>query len=62
MKLSLMFKSPETVDYAVSQNTTNKYEAEELREKLSKFVKYGEYVTIEVDTEEGTAKVVPAHV
>lgn len=33
---------------------------EENRDAVKKWVKYGEYVSIEIDTEAGTAKVLPA--
>jgi hypothetical protein len=32
---------------------------EEFVDFISKWVEYGEYITIEFDTEEGTAKVIP---
>ena len=36
-----------------------KYELEALKEQLGKFIEYDEYVTIEFDTEAGTATVIP---
>jgi len=36
-----------------------KYEVQELKEQLRKFVEYDEYVRIEFDTEAGTATVLP---
>ncbi len=55
MKVRMSFKTPDAVDRALED-----LEAEDrdgAREVLSKFVQYGEYITIEVDLETGTAEV-----
>jgi hypothetical protein len=36
-----------------------KHEAQNIKDRLGKFIQYDEYVTIEFDTEKGTATVVP---
>ena len=59
MKIRLHFKTPDVVDYALDdqfpdKNSEQRTEAEEI---ISKFVKYGECLSVEVDTKTGTAKV-----
>lgn len=34
-------------------------EEEEIKKKLSKFIEFGEYITVEIDTDTQTARVVP---
>lgn len=56
MKLKLSFKCPEAIDGCLEE-----YRDEIPEEKiLSKWIKYGEYVRIEVDTVSLEARVVPA--
>jgi len=75
MKIRLGFKTPDVVEYAVREAVEQemakvkdgheddvdaddlKYEAEQA---CKKFVKYGECITVEVDTDTGEAKVLPA--
>ena len=51
MKFSLTFKTPDVTDQLEDA------EAERAREFLKKWLEYGEYVTIDFDTEAGTAEV-----
>jgi hypothetical protein len=65
MKVSVTFKTPDAVADALDRELNikglNDYEAEELleqyQEKFEKWVKYGEYVTIDFDLDAGTASV-----
>jgi hypothetical protein len=71
MKIRITFKSPDGVsdgiNDAVNKNfddqDVSQHERDDLRDEyygiVSKFVKYGEYVTIEIDTATGVAVVVP---
>lgn len=57
MRFKATFKTPDVLDYALEY-----LEGEELaeaKELAEKYVQYGEYVTIEFDTETQTATVVP---
>jgi hypothetical protein len=70
MKIRVTFKDPdnnmsEQATKAVNQQfpglsaAAAEIEAENAVEKCGRWVEYGEYVTIEIDTEAGTATVVP---
>ena len=74
MKVRVTMKSPDALSdaiydaverkrmIAVNDGTTDdfdaEYEREELYEELSKWFKYGEYLTVEIDTDTGVAEVV----
>ncbi len=57
MKIQIMFKTPDAVDYAIEGLTDE--EKEEVREVIKKFVQYGECCRIEIDTSNDTAHVIP---
>ena len=57
MKIRLDFKTPDVVDYALDGLTED--EQAEVKSACKKFVEYGECVIIEIDTEKGTAEVIP---
>ena len=65
MKISLTFKTPDVVSDAVnalyegefSDDYDYEEKSEEAQQELSKWVQYGEYVTIDFDTDKGTAVV-----
>jgi hypothetical protein len=69
MKIRIGFKTPDAVHYAAEEAVNeasavlDKYEAkekiEDIKDQLSKWVRYGESVTIEFDLETNTARVVP---
>ncbi len=59
MKLRITFKNPDAVDTAIQDAELTEGVAEEVRAVTDKFVKYGEYITIEVDTVKDTAVVMP---
>ncbi len=64
MKVQLTFKTPDIIDQVLytlldehdSTEVTDEME-EDIREKLSKWVKFGEYIRVEIDTEADTATV-----
>ena len=60
MKIQVTFKTPDAVDYAVInalENEPNADSVEDIKDIISNWVKYDEYVTIEFDTENFTATV-----
>jgi hypothetical protein len=57
MIISLTFKTPGVVDWIAGGYDLNEEQEEEIKEFLGKWVKYEEYVTIDFDTEVGTATV-----
>ena len=58
MKHKITFKSPDAVENAI-QNIESPEEQETLRELSRKWVKYGEYITVEIDTLSKTIQVCP---
>ncbi len=68
LRIKLTFKSPKTVNAAIDDvlghldcdNPEFIEKNEAIRKSLQKWVRYGEYVAIEVDTDMGTAIVLPA--
>lgn len=71
MLIKLTFKTPDVVDEAAAdvalQEAPSDVDAqfdvrEEVREACKPWVQYGEYCTIEIDSEAGTATVLPARV
>jgi hypothetical protein len=58
MKTRISFKTPDVVDYAV-EDCVDEEDKEFLTEFLSQWIKDGEYVSLEFDTEKGTAVVLP---
>lgn len=55
MKVNLTFKSPDTM-YYTCQGMSDE-EEKQVKEVCRKWIKYGEYLTVEVDTDEETIKV-----
>jgi hypothetical protein len=58
MKVKLTFKMPDAVEQALEDIAED--DREEVRQACEKWVRYGEYITVEVDTEAGTCTVIPA--
>ena len=57
MKVQLTFKTPDVVDYAVEDlDADDEFQA---RHVCDKYIRFSEYVDIEIDTETGEAKVLP---
>jgi hypothetical protein len=69
MKVTLTFKSPDALEYGirdavegeVARLGEDRYDdlVDEAEAACAKWVKYGEYVTIEIDTETGEARMLP---
>ena len=57
MKFTVTMKSPDSLHDAL-QDIEDEDEREKAGEFARQFMEYGEYITIQFDTEEGTAKVV----
>jgi len=58
MKFVVTFKDPDSLYDEIDDNTNDKVEAANAKKYcVAKWFKYGEYVSIEIDTEEGTARV-----
>lgn len=61
MKLRVTFKTPDALEYALKDAAegTSEEDIIAMEHLTSRFVQYGEYVTIKFDTESGTATVLP---
>ena len=57
MKFCVCFKTPDALDYL----DLDEDESEEALDFARQYVKYGEYITIEFDTDAGTAVAVKQH-
>ncbi len=57
MKVEVMFKTPDAVDYAIEEIVEDHGGTigDAVKESLSKWIRYGEVITIEFDTKAGTA-------
>lgn len=63
MKLELIFKTPDVVDMAIDNMYGEPLEEEqvsEIKQKLSKWIKYGEILKLEYDSETNEITVCPA--
>lgn len=69
MKLSIGFKTPDAIEYALDEYRDYSGESddgvglteeqkEEAKEKLERWIRYGESVTVEFDLDKMTAKIV----
>ena len=56
MKIQVTFKSPDAVNDALEDQDLTE-QREEIKKKLQKWLRWGEYVDIEFDLTKGTAKV-----
>jgi len=59
MKVQLTFKTPDVVDEAVKEIESQE-EAAIVNNLACKWIDYGEYITVEIDTEKETCVVLPA--
>jgi len=59
MKIQLTFKTPYVVDDVVKE-IENQEEAAIVNNLACKWINYGEYLTVEIDTEKETCVVLPA--
>lgn len=55
MKIHVLFKTPDAVEYALEGVSDD--DREKVENFLSEFIEYGESVTLEFDTEKKTAQV-----
>lgn len=62
MNIRLTFKTPDVVDDAVRRYMQEVDEDRELEIEAAcaKWIRYGEYLTVEIDTETGTCTPIPA--
>jgi hypothetical protein len=60
MKFRAMFKTPDSIFYAIKDATEDDEKRAELDEFTEKWIKYGECVTIEFDTDAKTCTVMEA--
>lgn len=56
MKLKLTFKTSDVID-SIKEEVSDIEMVEQIYERLKKYIKYGEYVTLEYDTEKDTMEV-----
>lgn len=63
MIITLTMKNPDCVEEAVKQALAENPDAPlgEIRDALEKWVKWDEYITIDIDTDKGTATVRPTN-
>ena len=59
MKVQLTFKSPDVIDCAIEN--LSEEEKEEAKEIIQKFVRDGEYIDVEIDTDLETCDVIPVN-
>lgn len=58
MKVQLTFKTPDVADEAIDRLPL--LDRGEARKAIAKWVEFGEYLTVEIDTDEETCTVLPA--
>ncbi len=58
MKVQITLKSPDCLYHAMYDTDMNEEQREEFLELCKQWFEYGEYLTVEVDTEERTCVVV----
>lgn len=56
-RINLFFKTPDVVDMALESENYTPEEQSEIKEFLSKYLVYGESITIQFDTDEKRATV-----
>lgn len=63
MKILITFKDPDGVSNAILEKRAedSSLDAEYISNKLSEWIKWDEYITVEFDTEANTATVIPNH-
>ena len=57
MKIHLTFKTPDIIDQALEQVPDGQYQ--EITTLLGKWIRYGEYISVTIDTETRTCTVEP---
>lgn len=61
MKVRLTFKTPDVTYDALHDEALSDKDHNKLERLFMKFIEFDEYLTVEFDTEAGTAKVVEKH-
>lgn len=59
MKFTVTFKTPDALDEAIIDASQDMADRNKMRATAKPFVEYGEYISVEFDTETKTAIVVP---
>jgi ABC-type amino acid transport substrate-binding protein len=54
MKITVSMKCPDALDQAINDATDTMQEWAEIKKLCEKWFKWGEYVTLEIDTDAGT--------
>lgn len=57
MKITVSMKCPDALDQAINEATSTMQEEAEIKKLCDKWFKWGEYVTLEIDTDTGTCVV-----
>lgn len=60
MKFQVSMKCPDALDYAIKEAAQNEDETADAKRAADKWFKYGEYLTVQIDTDAGTCTVMPA--
>lgn len=58
MRFKVQMKTPDALHYAIKGLARDEDQAEQLHDHCQKWFKYGELLTVEIDTVEGTCTVV----
>lgn len=59
MKFQVSMKCPDAVDDAIAEAAQDEDEKMDAKRAAEKWFKYGEYLTVQIDTDAGTATVLP---
>jgi len=62
MKLELIFKTPDILDNTLYDMGMTKGEIEDIENQCKKWIRYGEYITVEIDLDKQTCEVIPNNV
>ena len=60
MLVRVSMKCPDALDMAIDESIEDEQERERVKDIASRWFKYGEYLTVEIDTDGQTCEVVPA--
>lgn len=58
MRIRLTFKTPDVLDNALKDTEVTDGELQVIKKIMDKYVKWGEYLDVEINTQQGTLKVV----
>jgi len=57
MKIDFVFKDPGSIDEGINSSGVDEKQAEEIFEMVRQYIEYGEYVTLQLDTDTGIMSV-----